>query len=240
MPEVKNTFIGAKMNKDLNPRLISNKEYIDARNASIINSEDDNSGVLQNVSGTSIITSFGLTDTRLEIIGFYIDDNTDRVFVFITNFTDSSNSGIDNYSPTTGNGASHYICMHDARLKTKQILVGGRFLNFSKSSRVLGVDIIEDFLFFTDNRNQPRKINISSATSSPYGSANPYYTKEQHISVAKYYPYKPISLNTLDVNGNLAVGSLLRLKQNYTGLGPDNTITTVTQASTGVSVIRAG
>ena len=240
MPEVKNTFIGAKMNKDLNPRLISNKEYIDARNASIINSEDDNSGVLQNVSGTSIITSFGLTDTRLEIIGFYIDDNTDRVFVFITNFTDSSNSGIDNYSPTTGNGASHYICMHDARLKTNQILVGGRFLNFSKSSRVLGVDIIEDFLFFTDNRNQPRKINISSATSSPYGSANPYYTKEQHISVAKYYPYKPISLNTLDVNGNLAVGSLLRLKQNYTGLGPDNTITTVTQASTGVSVIRAG
>ena len=38
MPEVKNIFVGGKMNKDLNPRMISNKEYIDARNAAVMNS----------------------------------------------------------------------------------------------------------------------------------------------------------------------------------------------------------
>ena len=51
MPEVKNIFAGAKMNKDLNPRMVSNKEYIDARNAAVINSEGSDSGLLQNVSG---------------------------------------------------------------------------------------------------------------------------------------------------------------------------------------------
>jgi len=43
MAEVKNLFLGAKMNKDLTPRLVSNREYIDARNAVIINSEGGDS-----------------------------------------------------------------------------------------------------------------------------------------------------------------------------------------------------
>jgi hypothetical protein len=44
-------------------------------------------------------------------------------------------------------------------------------------------------LFWTDNRNQPRKINVDIAFSTPN-----YYTTEDTISVAKYYPYKPIEL----------------------------------------------
>ena len=31
MAETKNVFLGAKMNKDLDPRLVSNREYIEAR-----------------------------------------------------------------------------------------------------------------------------------------------------------------------------------------------------------------
>jgi len=53
---------------------------------------------------------------------------------------------------------------------------------------MLGVDLIEDLLFFTDNRNQPRKINVETAIANPT-----YYTNEDHISVAKYAPYDPIS-----------------------------------------------
>jgi len=39
-------------------------------------------------------------------------------------------------------------------------------------------------LFWTDDRNQPRKINIDTALADPT-----YYFNEDHISVAKYYPY---------------------------------------------------
>ena len=42
-------------------------------------------------------------------------------------------------------------------------LVVGSFLNFSKNSFITGVSLIEDLLFFTDNRNQPRKINVKTA-----------------------------------------------------------------------------
>lgn len=36
MAEVKNLFLGAKMNKDLTPRLVSNREYIDADRKSVV------------------------------------------------------------------------------------------------------------------------------------------------------------------------------------------------------------
>ena len=121
MAEIKNLFLGAKMNKDLTPRLVSNREYIDARNAAIINSESGESGQLQNVPGNVIETDFGLTDRGLEIIGFYIDTSKDRLFCFITNWNDTSASGLDNFAASVTsvenvgqfNGSSHYICMYD-------------------------------------------------------------------------------------------------------------------------------
>jgi hypothetical protein len=44
-------------------------------------------------------------------------------------------------------------------------------------------------LFFTDNLNQPRKINVQKAIDNPA-----YYTDEQKISVAKFAPFYPIRL----------------------------------------------
>ena len=49
--------------------------------------------------------------------------------------------------------------------------------------------LIEDLLFFTDDRNQPRKINVKKAKENPG-----YYKEESNISVAKYNPYQAISL----------------------------------------------
>ena len=50
--------------------------------------------------------------------------------------------------------------------------------------------MLENLLFWTDNRNQPRKINIDLATSNGVS----YYNTEDKISVAKYNPYNPIDL----------------------------------------------
>ena len=59
------------------------------------------------------------------------------------------------------------------------------FLNFSTTNPIQA-SLIEELLFFTDNRNQPRKVNINKP--------NNYYNDEVQISVAKYNPYLPISL----------------------------------------------
>ena len=190
MPEVKNIFTGAKMNKDLNPRLISKNEYIDARNAEVMNSESGDSGLLQNVSGNSIETSFAfdgveLDGVNLEIIGFFIDSTNNRLFAFITDWNDASSDGLSTYAPSTSH---HYICMYDVGSGRSTTLVSGSFLNFAKGNSVLGINLLEDLLFFTDDRNQPRKINVNTAIGDTL-----YYSKEEDISVAKYYPWKPIS-----------------------------------------------
>jgi len=204
MPEVKNIFVGAKMNKDLNPRMISNQEYIDARNAAIINSEGSDSGLLQNVSGNTLLTDFGITGINLEIIGFYIDPTNNILYSFITDWNDTSPDQSSRFASST---SSHYICAYDTNTNTGTVLVSGYFLNFSKTSPMLGINLLEDLLFFTDNRNQPRKINVVTAGLNPT-----YYSKEQHISVAKYYPWKPMRLAKYTPVANpyaLLVNSLL-------------------------------
>ena len=220
MAEIKNLFLGAKMNKDLTPRLVSNREYIDARNAAIINSESGESGQLQNVPGNVIETDFGLTDKGLEIIGFYIDTSKDRLFCFITNWNDTSASGLDNFAASTREilgvtfvGSSHYICMYDVNKAQGSVLVSGEFLNFSKTKPVLGINLLEDLLFFTDDRNQPRKIDIKKALETPG-----YYSNEDNISVAKYYPWQPPMLVENSSVGSLLDNSPMRVIQQPTSI----------------------
>jgi len=67
-----------------------------------------------------------------------------------------------------------------------KIIVQGPWLNFSTQAPITGVNLIEELLFFTDNRNQPRKVNVNKEQG--------YYTIEDQISVAKYYPFESIQL----------------------------------------------
>jgi hypothetical protein len=46
--------------------------------------------------------------------------------------------------------------------------VQGEFLNFSTTNRIVGINLIENLLFWTDNRNQPRKINVELSSTSAF------------------------------------------------------------------------
>lgn len=237
MAETKNVFLGAKMNKDLDPRLVSNREYIEARNASVTDSAGGDSGVLENVLGNIELTNFGLSDTNLKIIGFYVDTTNDRLFAFLTNYTDSSATSLTNPAPAA---SGHYIAVYNTISNDYTVLVGGSFLNFSDTHEVLGIDLIENLLFFTDNRNQPRKINVNLASANPYGSANPYYTSEDHISVAKYYPCLSPDITTLTGNGDLFGNSVLQIQTNSTMSNILRGIQTFTVGVSGVTTSGSG
>jgi len=199
MPEVRNLFTGSKMNKDLDERLLPQGEYRDGQNISVSKSEGPDEGVVENILGNSQYSNFGFA-SNTEIIGYYVDTNKDRIYIFATNFNDSSPNNLSNFPvdsvphPAGGTiaGANCYIAYIEGPLAggnaASGIIVQGAFLNFSKTHPMLGVDLIEDLLFFTDNRNQPRKINVETAIANPT-----YYTNEDHVSVAKYAPYDPIS-----------------------------------------------
>jgi len=187
MAEIKNSFLRSKMNKDLDDRLIPNGEYRDAQNISVGKSEADDIGALETVLGNLQKTDFGLSNVSnliTDVIGYYADEPNNRFIVFLTNYNDTNN---DPTLPLSTNRC--YIYQFTPANNTSNLLVDGIFLNFSKSNPITGVDLIEDLLFFTDNRNQPRKINITTALANPT-----YYKQEADISVAKYNPYEGISL----------------------------------------------
>ena len=73
MAEVRNTFIGSKMNKDLEQRLVPNSEYRDAYNVMISRSEGEDAGSLENVLGNIKLTDFGIDQCEVEAIGVFFD-----------------------------------------------------------------------------------------------------------------------------------------------------------------------
>jgi hypothetical protein len=185
MAEIKNTFLSSKMNKDLDDRLIPNGEYIDALNIQVGKSENNDVGALQAILGNSKELKSLETNPNLVCIGTFMDNQNNCIYQFLTDYKDPNPAAVN--LPTSNKVMK--ITEYNLDLNTYKTLVSGSFLNFAynKECLVLGVNLIEGLLYWTDNRNQPRKINIETAKSIPG-----YYTAEEHISVAKYAPVDPI------------------------------------------------
>jgi hypothetical protein len=200
MAEVKNAFIKSKMNKDLDSRLLPSGEYRDGQNIQVSKSEGEDVGALENAVGNlpaettsgandvdnvdfSVLSGFS-TGT-LKSIGVYADTNTSNIFVFLTDFTEQPDIYPSvSYSPSANNYIYSYNTLNGNVTKIAQ----GAFLNFSTSNPIYGINLLEELLFWTDNRNQPRSIDISISANGTY------YTSEDLISVATYNPYQAIDL----------------------------------------------
>ena len=57
MAKIKNNFLKATVNKDLDERLTPNGQMTDAENAMVISEDNGNAGVLKNVKGNLKVTS---------------------------------------------------------------------------------------------------------------------------------------------------------------------------------------
>ena len=190
MGKVTNTFIKSKLNKDLDARILPNGEYRDAQNVQVSRSEGANVGSLENALGNNMVFDFASETGNQDLlcIGYLADDTKNGIYVFLTDYTDE-NPEVGFYSST----ASNYIYRYDIASDTPELLVQGSFLNFSKTNPIYGINLLEDLLFWTDNRNQPRKINVDLANPSSLPSPT-YYINEDQISVAKYNPYRSIEM----------------------------------------------
>jgi len=185
MAEVKNPFIKSKMNLDLDARLVPRGEYRQGFNIQVSKSEGPDVGALENVLGNENLQNFKALNpgiNNLEIIGYVLDPSNNTAYFFLTNNTDTGFPTEINYNSSAANFIYSYNVLTSQSVK----LVNGQFLNFSTTNPIYGINIVENLLFWTDNRNQPRKINISKAAG--------YYTSEDHISVAKFAPYEAINL----------------------------------------------
>jgi len=184
MAETKNSFLRGKMNKDIDNRLLPNGEYRDARNIQISRSEGSNVGTLQNVLGTERLIDFrSVTGYDVESIGTYVEGSENNIYIFLTDYTNPEGENV--YNKNAYNAIYLYNTLNGLIIP----LVEGAFLNFSTTNPIFSVNLLETLLFWTDNRNQPRKINVLTAQQNPG-----YYSLEEQISVSKLNPFLPINL----------------------------------------------
>ena len=179
MAQIKNTFLKGKMNQDLDSRIVPNGEYREAINLQISRSESDTVGEFENVLGNVELFDTGGSK---KIIGYVTNESENIIYVFATDYNNAagvratalSNMGIYRY---------------DVDANDLTTLVSGHFLNFNQSFPIHGANLVQELLFFTDNLNQPRRINVTKA----YNDSS-HYSNEDQISVAKFYPWDKIKI----------------------------------------------
>ena len=202
MPEIKNAFIKGKMNKDLDERLIPNGEYRDALNIDVDYAESSDVGALKNILGNTQKDSLSLTDAHC--IGHVKDTENDKIYWFITT---ASKDMIAEYDVATE--------------AIDGILVDtGSVLNFNEANLITGVNVLDGVLYFTDNLNEPRQVDIEywrAKTASTNNTVSTGLTAERITLIKK----GPLSAPTLTMSsstrggngtsGNTAVTSSLNL-----------------------------
>lgn len=150
---LKNTFVQAKMNKDIDERLLPKGQYPHAENIRVANSDGSDMGAIENVKGNLKLTNLNLTNGRT--IGMFTDGSNQKIYWFVTSDT------------------KDLVVEYDFANSTTEILLESTrpngVLNFDKNYLITGVSKIinglseRDLLVWTDDLNPPRIINIERA-----------------------------------------------------------------------------
>ncbi len=175
MANLSRNFIQGRMNKSLDERVIPNGEYIDALNIRMGSTELSEVGVIENSRGNTQLTQIVYDAVPLSenavTIGTYADAARETIYWFIT---DSSWGGkIDMI--VSLNVLSNDFTFH---------VVSKSVLAFDAQYPMLSIDMIDDLLFFTDNFNPPRFINVKRSYPLPI-SGNDQITAEELMVIKR-------------------------------------------------------
>ena len=142
MPEIKNTFVQGKMNKDLDERLLPNGQYRDAMNVQVSTSEGSDVGTVQNILGNEL--RGGLTG---DCVGTVADEKSNKLYWFV-------NTGDKHIIYEYRDGQNPTPIFVDLHVNTDNAV-----LEFSEKI-ITGINIVDDFIFWTDGSTEPKKISI--------------------------------------------------------------------------------
>ena len=163
MGDSRTTFIAGKMNKSVDERLIPPGEYVDALNVRLGSTETTEIGAVENSLGNSLLTNLQFAGQDLvgdvKCIGVFEDGINETLYWFVHNENNpySSDTGVVDLvvSYNTNSGILIYHCISTS------------VLNFNFTYLITGVSKIEDLLFFTDDLNPPRCINVTRDYAYP-------------------------------------------------------------------------
>ncbi len=158
MAKTTRNFIAGRMNKSVDERLLPNGEYVDAMNLRLGSTEESEVGSVENTKGNTQLTSLQYNGVDLSsqarCIGAYEDGQRETLYWFVNDPNHPIGGIVDMVVSFNVelNTLIYHVITADV---TKTVL------NFNPDFLITGVNRVEDLLFWTDNYNQPRVINIT-------------------------------------------------------------------------------
>ena len=186
MANMKRHFIAGKMNKSVDERLLPNGEYVDALNVRLGSTEASEIGSVENSKGNTQLTTLEFDGTALsnkaKCIGAYEDGTRETVYWFIhdSNFSAGAITKLDLIvSLNVNTDVLTYHVVSERNGATSKTT-----LNFNPTYLITGIDMVEDQLFFTDDYNAPRVIDITKNYPEPSGGID-QFTDEEILVIKK-------------------------------------------------------
>lgn len=166
---IQTNFIAGKMNKSVDERLVPVGEYVDALNVRLGSTEGTEIGAVENSKGNSVLTDIQYQGADLSeearCIGAFEDGMRETIYWFVS---DPGNVDMILSFNTETNSLTYHV-------------VSETVLNFSQTYLITGVNKISNLLFFTDNLNPPRYINVDRNYPPPSGGVDGI--EEEDVSV---------------------------------------------------------
>jgi hypothetical protein len=195
MAKIQKNFIKGRMNKSVDERLVPQGEYIDALNIRLGSSEGNEIGAVENSKGNELLVQVKFNGQVLSddarCIGAYDDGANETIYWFIS---DPSNTN------SIVTGKVDLIVSYNTKLNLVFYhVISTSVLNFDKDYIMNGINLIDGLLFFTDNLNPPRKINVNRTYLSPVAGVD--NITEQDIGVILAPPLNSPIIEQFNLSG---------------------------------------
>ncbi len=198
MANTQRNFISGIMNKSLDERLLPNGQYVDALNVRLGSTEETEVGSVENTKGNIALTSLEYDGTPLSssarCIGAYEDGGNETIYWFIHDnaFVTSPTNILDlivSLNVQTNTLTYHVISISNPTSSATT-------LSFNPKYLITGVNLVDQkLLFFTDNINPPRFINVERNYGNPVANVDGF--SAESLLVIKKPPITSPSLNLL-------------------------------------------
>jgi len=192
MAKISRNFTAGIMNKVLDERVVPQGEYIDALNVRMGSTEQSEIGVIENTKGNTLLTSLQFNGVPLsnqaKTIGSLADGEREIIYWFVHDpaFPVSPEVPYGKIDMIVSfNEAANILTYHIISVNGGNSITQETTLNFNPQYLITGIDLIENLLFFTDDYNQPRCINVRKSYPLPSGGSDDSFLAESILVIKR-------------------------------------------------------
>ena len=168
-------FIQGRMNKSVDERLIPQGEYVDALNVRLGSTENSEIGSVENSKGNKLIVSPQFptgTGHAFVCLGAYADASNETIYWFVhADLVSIGATGkldmIVSYNKISQVTTNHVVSIDDGNGVNTT-------LNFQVKYLINSINKVENLLFFSDNVNPPRFIDVNKNYADPVGNIDQF------------------------------------------------------------------